>query len=214
MFKEELQPNRSEYDFTADWFTRNVPIWEEVVIPLSPRKILEIGSFEGRSACYVIEKCSQSGPITLYCVDTWKGGLEHDRNVMVTVEQRFDHNIMIALKSAKHACNFHKLKGPSSDKLANLIDCGHASTFDLIYVDGSHRAPDVLTDAVMSFYLLRIGGLLIFDDYLWHMERPGQQDLLNMPKLAIDAFLNIFVRCIRVLPGLPMNQIYAWKTMS
>jgi hypothetical protein len=25
-------------------------------------------------------------------------------------------------------------------------------------------APDVLTDAVLAFYLLRIGGLMVFDD--------------------------------------------------
>lgn len=38
-------------------------------------------------------------------------------------------------------------------------------SFDLIYVDGGHSAADVLADAILSFSLLRVGGILVFDDY-------------------------------------------------
>jgi hypothetical protein len=33
--------------------------------------------------------------------------------------------------------------------------------------DGSHRARDVLEDAVLSWPLLKVGGIMLFDDYLW-----------------------------------------------
>jgi hypothetical protein len=33
----------------------------------------------------------------------------------------------------------------------------------VIYIDGSHEPMDVLTDAVMSWPLLRSNGILIFD---------------------------------------------------
>ena len=36
--------------------------------------------------------------------------------------------------------------------------------YDIIYIDGSHEARDVLEDAVLAYRLLKIGGLLIFDD--------------------------------------------------
>lgn len=39
--------------------------------------------------------------------------------------------------------------------------------FDLIYVDGSHFADDVLTDGITAWRLLKDGGVLIFDDFLW-----------------------------------------------
>ena len=45
-----------------------------------------------------------------------------------------------------------------------LLAEGRQGSFDFIYVDASHRAPDVLLDAVLAFQLLRIGGLIIFDD--------------------------------------------------
>jgi predicted O-methyltransferase YrrM len=61
-------------------------------------------------------------------------------------------------------------------------------TYDFIYVDGSHAAPDVLTDAVLAWPLLKKRGVMVFDDYLWVLrgsehERPG---------IGIDAFRNAF----------------------
>jgi hypothetical protein len=57
---------------------------------------------------------------------------------------------------------------------------------DLVYVDGSHAAPDVLADAVLSWPLLKTGGIMIFDDYLWGQDpRPE-----HCPRLAIDGFLS------------------------
>ena len=35
----------------------------------------------------------------------------------------------------------------------------------MIYVDGSHRADDVMIDAIQGFAALKPGGILIFDDY-------------------------------------------------
>ena len=53
---------------------------------------------------------------------------------------------------------------------------------------------------------------MIFDDYIWSMEVMGKQDLLNMPKPAIDAFLNIFQRKMQIVRGAPVYQLYAAKT--
>jgi hypothetical protein len=52
-----------------------------------------------------------------------------------------------------------------------------------------------IKDAVNSFEVLRVGGLLAFDDYLWGAALP----LLQTPKLAIDAFLSIYQNKIKVL---------------
>ena len=50
----------------------------------------------------------------------------------------------------------------------------------------------MLTDAVLSFQLLKPGGLLVFDDYRFILEdRPEER-----PAVAIDAFLTVFTpRC-------------------
>jgi hypothetical protein len=57
---------------------------------------------------------------------------------------------------------------------------------DLIYVDGSHRAKDVLLDATLGFELLNVGGVMLFDDAIsW---RYGDS-IHDSPKQAVDAFI-------------------------
>ncbi|MCR5880051.1 hypothetical protein [Phenylobacterium sp. J367] len=71
----------------------------------------------------------------------------------------------------------------------------------------------MLTDAVLAFKLLKVGGLLIFDDYLWKHEKNGQEDFYNMPKPAIDAFVTLYQRKLTVF-GAPLYQLYVRKTAA
>jgi len=199
-----------DYEFTSDWFSNNAPIWQQLLTQLRPARLLEIGSYEGRATAFMIETCAVECAVELHCVDTWQGGVEHDPAAMGDVERRFDRNIELAVAAQSHPVRLYKHKTKSQLALIHLLAEGRAGSFDLVYVDGSHQAPDVLSDAVLSFSLLRVGGLLIFDDYLWSMEPPGQQDLINMPKLAIDAFTNIYRRKLGVLPA-PLSQFYVEK---
>jgi predicted O-methyltransferase YrrM len=94
-----------------------------------------------------------------------------------------------------------------------LIARGYRNYFDLAYIDGSHQAPDVLFDAVAAFRLVRPGGLIIFDDYLWTgaPQREGAAvDLLHCPKPAIDAFTNLYRQKISLIPA-PLLQLFVAK---
>jgi predicted O-methyltransferase YrrM len=201
------------YEFTTDWFSRFASIWTQLLTRFPPARILEIGSYEGRASCFLIERCAVERDIELHCVDSWAGGIEHDADAMPQVEQRFDRNIAAARAAAPRRVDFHKHKALSSDALVKLLAEGRQGTFDLIYVDGSHQAPDVLSDAVLAFMLLRVGGLLIFDDYLWSMGGPGTQDFYKSPKPAIDAFININQRKLNVI-GAPLYQLYTQKVSA
>jgi predicted O-methyltransferase YrrM len=198
------------FEFTTDWFSRFSSVWKQLLDRYKPARLLEIGSYEGRAACFLIEACAADRPIELHCVDTWAGGVEHDSGAMPEVEARFDRNLAAAREGAAHPVDFHKHKSLSAPALVRLLAAGRAGSFDLVYVDGSHQAPDVLADAVLAFMLLRVGGLIIFDDYLWSMEQAGRQDFYNMPKPAIDAFVNIHQRKLAVI-GAPLYQLYARK---
>lgn len=199
-----------DYEFTADWFSRFAAVWTAILKQHPPTRILEIGSYEGRSATFLIDHCAAERPVELFCVDTWAGGVEHDREAMRAVETRFDANLAKAREKAAHPVALHKIKSLSHQALAELIAQGASETFDLIYIDGSHQAPDVLADAVLAFRLLKVGGVMAFDDYLWSMEPKGRQDFYNMPKPAVDAFINIYQRKMVVL-GAPLYQLYARK---
>lgn len=201
----------TDYEFTSDWFTDYRPTWDQVVAQIRPARILEIGCYEGRSTCYLIEACAAFHPVELYCIDSWGGGVEHADEDMGAVERRFDRNLLVAQRKAAHPVKVQKYKDSSRRALLRIAAAQAPGSFDFAYIDGSHQAPDVLTDAVLAFHLVRPGGVMIFDDYLWHMEPQGQQDPLNMPKPAIDAFVNIFQRKLRVVAGPPLNQLYVEK---
>ena len=187
------------HKFSSDWFGAGVPYWNVIIEQYKPKKFLEVGSFEGRSACYMVDVCSQFSPIELYCVDTWQGSVEHKADEIIeNLESTFDENLKTSIMTAKNPVTFHKRKGKSSDQLPKLVAEGHRD-FDLIYIDGSHVATDVMLDACFSFQLLKVGGILIFDDYLWEgWNEMSPEDIKNLlethhhPKPAIDAFLSIF----------------------
>lgn len=206
-----------EYDFTVDWFSYNIPTWAPLLSALRPQRMIEIGCYEGRSTSYLIEQCAARQPIELHCIDTWDGGEEFRKGAfggrqVSDAEARFDQNVALAQSRAAHAVLLNKHKARSNQALVRILASGEFGGYDLIYIDGSHQAADVLADAVLSFELLRVGGLLIFDDYLWHMEAEGAQDSLGMAKPAIDAFVNCYQRKLRVVRGAPLYQLYAHKT--
>lgn len=202
------------YEFTEDWFSMRIPIWEQIVSQLSPRRILEIGSYEGRSTCWMIENCKHNDGLEMHCVDIWDIDPNLQGKEMSKAEERFDNNINVAMKKAGTPAKIVKHKKKSAVALSEfLVDINYkrVEPFDLIYIDGSHTAPDVLSDAVMSFHVVKPGGMIIFDDYLWQNEQPGLQNAYNMPKPAIDAFMNIYQRKMRIVEA-PLYQIYAVKT--
>lgn len=129
---------------------------------------------------------------------------------MSEVERRFHHNTTLAVERAPHHVHFVVHKGRSDEMLAQLLVQGARGYFDLVYIDGSHEAPDVLADAVLAFRLLRTGGVMIFDDYLWAEALPGGVDPIRCPKPAIDAFLNLYCRKMELFPA-PLSQVYAVK---
>ena len=68
-------------------------------------------------------------------------------------------------------------------------------SYDIIYIDASHLARDVLDDAMNSWWLLKKNGIMIFDDYEWALDKPD----VERPQTAIDAFLNVFKDKIEIL---------------
>jgi glycosyltransferase involved in cell wall biosynthesis len=192
--------------FSHDWFSANVNALEEIFThhlgnSAGPLKMLEIGSFEGLSTCYFLNNLLAHPESRLTCIDPFTGSIEHSQLDLSTLYTRFIANIV-------NTCAFHKvsiMQGFSNNILPELLV--KKEKYDVIYVDGSHTAFDVLSDAVMSFYLLKVGGIMIFDDYLW----PGSPDISYVPKAGVDAFVNVFYTKIQVIPNSRSYQLQIKK---
>jgi hypothetical protein len=169
--------------FTTDFASPHFTTWADVFAPIEEQalSILEIGSWEGRSAIFFLEFFAHS---RLTCVDTFEGGKEHVgdsvyRQSLGGIEERFDLNL------GSYGARCEKMKMRSLAALDKLAESGRL--FDLIYIDGSHQRDDVLMDSILSWRVLAQGGHIIWDDYLWELDAPSQ----DAPRQAIDAFLNL-----------------------
>lgn len=174
-----------KYRFSSDWMSKCEADWRNTLAPLAGKpdvRVLEIGSFEGRSAIWLIENVLTHPSSRLTCVDLFQGDYS----------KLFDENIA----ASGAAGRVEKLAGPSSVVLRRMAP---EPTFDFIYVDGSHQTYDTLEDAVLSWRLLRPGGWMIFDDYGMATNQLTQHSHMPRPDIGIDAFLTAAAADLQVV---------------
>ena len=164
-------------EFQYDWFSYNIPGFERYLTALrsTPCRLLEIGSHEGRSTCWLLENVATHTDARIDCIDPY-------------VQDNFWPNI--AASSGLQRVSFHR--GTSQDALRVLP----RNAFDFVYIDGAHWMANVLEDGVMSFPLCKVGGLIAFDDYLWDDPKNPQ---LGCPKPSIDFILQAYTHKLEVL---------------
>jgi predicted O-methyltransferase YrrM len=169
--------------FRSDMVSGNFAHWERILKELEnrPARILEIGSFEGMSACYFLWRLPGAH---VTCIDTFEGGPSFAAlgTDVSDLEAAFDRNVSLVDSS-----RVRKLVGTSTEHLPELLREGNA--FHLVFIDGSDLALDVLVDAALSWQLLESDGCLIFDNYVWRS--PLGEDPLFHPAPAVDAFLRL-----------------------
>ncbi len=165
-------------------------MWADLFKRFIPRDAIEIGSYEGRSSEWLLDNIPG---LLLTCIDTWDDTGIGEGLCSSKAEEIFDSKLT-------HRVN--KLKGESWEVLRYLSP----SSYDLIYIDGNHTSSAVLEDMVLSFRLLRKGGVMICDDYTggWG------GNPLDFPKLAIDSFINCYWDKLNMLLY-PADQVYIVK---
>lgn len=183
--KIKFRSNLQTLHLSTDWFTENIPYWlslfDEYDLEHKEINALEIGSWEGLSSHFFLSALPKAH---LTCVDTWEGADEHrdgtaaTKHILSQIETRFNEN------TAPYTDRLTKYKGSSFSFFQKNKD---RCAFDFIYIDGSHHCDDVIIDAVKSFEMLKVGGVIIFDDYFWqHYEKS-----IDNPASAINLFLKL-----------------------
>lgn len=178
------------YSFTHDWFSHNLPIWKEL-IPLfkdRPVNALEIGSFEGYSAVWMLQNLLLHPKSHLTCVDPFTGNEEHSEEQISPIYKLFVRNVLF-----NHGEKVTLVKDFSYNALRNPSIS--SQLFDFIYIDGDHHVTSCLEDAILAFRLLRVGGIMIFDDYAWDQVSVEDE---NHPKRGVDAFVSVYKNKLNV----------------
>ena len=181
----------SNYRFTENWFDVATPTWEQVfkLVP-KPKSILEIGCFEGRATTWLCDNVICGDACDYDVIDTFEGTVGESGMAAAAekledadfIQNNFFHNI-----SFHNNVNFKVYKGLSQKVLPTFA---YIEKYDFIYIDASHRADDTFVDAYYAHKLLKSGGLLIFDDFLW--KDPKDVREVGAPEFGINAFCSMY----------------------
>jgi predicted O-methyltransferase YrrM len=181
-----------QYRLADNWFsTLDINDYKD-----KPINYLEIGTFFGANVISVANSYGSHSNSKLYCIDPWTDYDEYPeyKNQQETIFNCFIHNVTNSEHKDKMIIN----RGYSNNVIPTLQD----NFFDIIYIDGNHEPEYVLEDAVLSFRKLKVGGIMIFDDYGW-----GGPDLTQK---GIDGFLSGYHKRITYL-GEKETQVFIRK---
>lgn len=162
--------------------------WKNWLAEFRGKKVvgLEIGTFEGDSAEWMLENVATHPDSRYHCIDPFCGAADHHFHGIDTSKTEEKTRAKLA-----RFPNVIIHKAYSQDELRTMAK----NSIDWFYCDGSHTARDTCRDLVYATDLLKVGGVGICDDYQW----AAMPNELDRPKVAIDAFLKIYGKQIRVL---------------
>ena len=174
------------HDHVKSSFSR---ILQEVIVP---KVTIEIGVFEGETTFNITNLLGERDPdYKHYAIDPFSASENLRQEVVDDAKLTFKKNML----------EFPQVELIEKNSFEGLLELHQRGIkADFIYVDGSHFAKDVLSDAVFGFELLNIGGVMLFDDAVsW---RYGEH-IQDSPKVAVDAFIQCNWNRLRVLemPG-------------
>ncbi|MGB8366459.1 MAG: class I SAM-dependent methyltransferase [Rhizomicrobium sp.] len=182
-FEGKFVENKS-YQFTTDWFSGFIKNFERNLAQFkgTPAKFIEIGTYEGRSTVWLLDNILTHPQAQLHSIDPYPKPLFFSNAKQA--------GVLDEATGMARGLTFYASK--SVEVLRQLP----MNTFDFVYVDGDHSTSAALQDAVLSFALLKEGGILAFDDYLWN---DWKNDKYGTTKLGIDAFMTVFRNELEVL---------------
>jgi SAM-dependent methyltransferase len=171
-----------------DWFKEKIPHFRShgyQYAGIDSITYLEVGVWEGRSMIWVLTNILTGKNCTAYAIDPWQPYQELNEKELQwhgEAESNFDFNMAQILSEENRDTQVIKMKSSSAEAFRKI----ESSSVDLLYIDGSHSAPDVLEDLVCAWRVLKPGGHLICDDITYGKFSGSNKD----PKLAANAFIS------------------------
>ena len=181
IFEEKLDHK----NFSQKWFLNNFEIFTFFLPKDKSLKFdyLEVGCYEGLSSFYVL---SEYKFVNAFFLDIWDMPNPNSKTLSPNfdlIEKAFDQNLS--------GFDFKKMKNDSVISMRKLLK--ENVHFDFIYIDGSHNGEDILSDAIEAFKILKVNGLMFFDDFLQHDDNRILQSYVG-----IDKFLSLYSDYLKI----------------
>lgn len=148
----------------------NIPGWfnysetyDVIVDRIEPNgKIIEIGSFLGRSTHYLATSLFNANKynVQVYCIDTFEGSSEHAN---IKLPKDFSRMFRDNLRFFIGRDMVLPIQGRSDDP--KILERFEEASVDFILVDGAHEYDSVKDDIVNWWPKLKPNGVMFGDDY-------------------------------------------------
>ncbi len=148
-----------DFKFTRNWFKkRNQTTWSTFLAPQfpgeNPIKMIQIGVFEGMDLVWCMQNICRHVDSKVVAIDPWKATTKLSQEFMEGAYERACHNLGLWADKIEIVRDF------SQDALFDVCP----NYYDLVIIDGDHRAKPVFDDAVRALSALKVGGWMVFDD--------------------------------------------------
>tara|TARA_B100000287_G_scaffold430977_1_gene487309 strand:+ start:709 stop:1383 length:675 start_codon:yes stop_codon:yes gene_type:complete len=183
--KKIFEQKLDHKNFSQKWFLNNFEIFTFFLPKDKSLKFdyLEVGCYEGLSSFYVL---SEYKFVNAFFLDIWDMPNPNSKTLSPNfdlIEKAFDQNLS--------GFDFKKMKNDSVISMRKLLK--ENVHFDFIYIDGSHNGEDILSDAIEAFKILKVNGLMFFDDFLQHDDNRILQSYVG-----IDKFLSLYSDYLKI----------------
>lgn len=159
------------------------PDWTQTVInnsiaylPNDIHKVLQIGVWTGDYTDWLLKNRDIE---FIDDVDIWKEGGDgfygYKEFKFNEVEEYYDSRFKDDHRVVKHKM--------TSDMFFATKEV--EEVYDFVFIDGSHATVQTCLDGINGYRFLKVGGILVFDDYDW----PLEEDHWLRPKIGIDSAL-------------------------
>ncbi|WP_178372353.1 class I SAM-dependent methyltransferase [Pollutimonas bauzanensis] len=182
--------------------------------------VIEIGSYYGRSAFALAWLAKWHNLGTVICIDPWKAESSRDQGIAAKLvnqageELDWDqvflgfiasvgsfHNVNYIRNSSMLALSEYRLAASAgliqSDEFGATPVCGSIS---ILHIDGNHKYEEIKQDILAWVPLVKKGGWVLVDDYLWAFgDGPKQAgDELLQERAIKTAFVAGDTLCIQL----------------
>lgn len=122
-------------------------------------KIVEVGSWRGRSACFLGVEIHNSGKkINLNCVDTWEGSEEHV-DYEILKDDGLYKEFLMNITPLSHIIT------PIRKKSLDAVELYEDESLDVVFLDASHKYEDIKSDMIAWYPKVKKGGIFSGHDY-------------------------------------------------
>jgi hypothetical protein len=176
------------YLFSNDWFEQHtLKNWERHVKPRADgiRRYLEIGVCDGKSMCWMLDNVLTKAGDRAWGIDPYisKDSTREDWCAEIAeMKRRAQVNLSWAVQSGRLEMIFEQSQ--------LWLRRQESLNLDMVFVDGSHSAKNAMEDMVLSFHMLRRGGIMVIDD-LDRRWRRGAPSVWEAARGFTDAYEGI-----------------------